>query len=149
MKNGIPIMLGYFAVSFALGIAAKNVGMDAIQAGYMSITMLASAGEFAALNLIASTAGVIEAILTCLVVNLRYFLMSCSLSQKLDPKMKLRHLFLLAQFVTDELFGTVGNLAAILCLGVAVALVRKELLHVEVNRVIVRSDAEDFVVEVP
>ena len=79
MKNGIPIMLGYFAVSFALGIAAKNVGMDAIQAGYMSITMLASAGEFAALNLIASTAGVIEAILTCLVVNLRYFLMSCSL----------------------------------------------------------------------
>lgn len=105
MKNGIPIMLGYFAVSFALGIAAKNVGMDAIQAGYMSITMLASAGEFAALNLIASTAGVIEAILTCLVVNLRYFLMSCSLSQKLDPKMKLRHLFLLAHFVTDELFG--------------------------------------------
>ena len=56
IKNGIPICLGYFAVSFALGISARSVGMDAIQSGFMSFTMLASAGEFAAITLIGGMA---------------------------------------------------------------------------------------------
>ncbi|MDD6351007.1 MAG: AzlC family ABC transporter permease [Lachnospiraceae bacterium] len=105
MKNGIPIAAGYFAVSFALGIAAKNVGMDAIQAGYMSLSMLASAGEFAAISLIGSAAGILEAILTTIVVNMRYFLMSVSLTQKLSEEVRPLHRFLLPLFITDEIFG--------------------------------------------
>lgn len=105
IKNGIPICLGYFAVSFALGINARNVGLDAPQSFFMSLSMVASAGEFAALTLIAQGAGVFEMILTCAIVNLRYFLMSCSMTQKLSPDTSFMHRFPLAYCMTDEIFG--------------------------------------------
>ncbi|MEE3357016.1 MAG: AzlC family ABC transporter permease [Lachnospiraceae bacterium] len=105
IKNGIPICLGYFAVSFALGISARSVGMDAIQSGFMSFTMLASAGEFAAITLIGGMAGFIEIVLTTLVVNMRYFLMSMSLTQKLSSDTSWIHRLLIPFFVTDEIFG--------------------------------------------
>ena len=105
LRDGIPICMGYFAVSFALGITARGIGMTALQAGLMSAGMVASAGEFAAINLIASHAGVFEMITTCIVVNMRYFLMSCSLSQKLSPDLPFYHRFLLPYCITDEIFG--------------------------------------------
>ena len=58
LRDGIPICMGYFAVSFALGITARGVGMNALQAGLMSLGMVASAGEYAAIVLIGSSAGV-------------------------------------------------------------------------------------------
>lgn len=105
LRDGIPICMGYFAVSFALGITARGIGMNALQAGLMSLGMVASAGEFAAIVLIESAAGVFEMISTCIVVNLRYFLMSCSLSQKLSPDLPFIHRFLLPYCITDEIFG--------------------------------------------
>ncbi|MDY6333260.1 MAG: AzlC family ABC transporter permease, partial [Lachnospiraceae bacterium] len=95
-RDGFPIAMGYFAVSFALGIAARNVGMNAVQGFLMSLGMVASAGEYAAIMLIGAGAGVLEMIATTVVINLRYFLMSCSLTQKLDPKTPLWKRFLLA-----------------------------------------------------
>ena len=62
LRDGIPICMGYFAVSFALGITARGV-------------------------------------------NLRYFLMSCSLSQKLSPDLPFYHRFMLPYCITDEIFG--------------------------------------------
>ncbi len=115
LKDGIPICLGYFAVAFALGIAARDVGLSAVQAFFMSLGMVASAGEFAALQLIGAAAGVIEMISTTVVVNLRYFLMSCSLSQKLDPEMPTTHRFFLAQFVTDEIYALSVMVPGYLC----------------------------------
>ena len=105
LRDGIPICMGYFAVSFALGITARGIGMNALQAGLMSLGMVASAGEYAAIVLIGSGAGVFEMITTCIVVNLRYFLMSCSLSQKLSPDLPFYHRFLLPYCITDEIFG--------------------------------------------
>lgn len=105
LRDGIPICTGYFAVSFALGIAARGAGMNALQAAAMSMGMVASAGEFAAIGLIRAAAGVIEMITTSIVVNLRYFLMSCSLSQKIRPGTPLRHRFFLSYCITDEIFG--------------------------------------------
>ncbi|MBO5093161.1 MAG: AzlC family ABC transporter permease [Lachnospiraceae bacterium] len=105
MKDGVPIALGYFAVAFALGIAAKKAGMSAAQAGAMSALMLASAGQYAAITVIASGGGYIQMAVTTLIVNLRYLLMSCALSQKVAPGMKMRHRFLMSYPVTDEIFG--------------------------------------------
>ena len=105
IKSGIPICLGYFAVSFALGIAARGIGMTPLQAGTMSFGMLASAGEFAAINLIAAQAGILEMIATTVVVNLRYFLMGAALSQKLSEKLPMIHRFLISYCITDEIFG--------------------------------------------
>lgn len=104
-RSGIPICLGYFAVAFALGITARNVGMSALQSGVMSATMLASAGEYAAVTLIGAGAGILEMIFTTIVVNLRYFLMGCALSQKLKENIPLGHRFALSYCITDELFG--------------------------------------------
>ena len=104
-RDGIPISLGYFAVSIALGINCRSAGMDALQSGVMSLFMLASAGEFAAVTLISSGAGVLEMIITTIVVNMRYLLMGAALSQKIDPGEKLVHRFGMAYCITDELFG--------------------------------------------
>ena len=70
MRDGIPIGMGYFAVSLTLGIAAKKAGFSALQASVMSATMLASAGQFAAIQLITSGAGFVEMVMTQIVVNL-------------------------------------------------------------------------------
>jgi 4-azaleucine resistance transporter AzlC len=105
LRVGIPICLGYFAVAIALGITARSAGMNAVQSGIMSATMLASAGEFAAVTMISTSAGIIEMITTTIIVNLRYLLMSSALSQKLSDKTPFWHRFLLAYCVTDEIFG--------------------------------------------
>jgi len=103
--DGIPIALGYIAVSFTLGIAAKKAGFTPVQATIMSLTSNASASEFSAISLIKSDAGYIEVALTTLILNLRYILMSCALSQKLDSNTALQHRFIIAYDVTDEIFG--------------------------------------------
>lgn len=104
-KNGIPIFLGYLAVSFTFGIAARSGGLSSLEAILISATNLTSAGQFAALGVIAAGSGYIEMALTQLVINLRYCLMSSSLSQRFDPKMKSYHRYLISFGVTDEIFG--------------------------------------------
>lgn len=105
MKDGIPIGMGYFAVAFTLGIAAKKAGMTALQAALMSATMHASAGQFAAIGMIAAGSTYLELAVTALIVNLRYMLMSSSLSQKIRMDKPFFHRFLVAYDVTDEIFG--------------------------------------------
>lgn len=105
MQHGIPISLGYLAVSFTLGIAAKNAGMTAFQATITSMLVNASAGQFAGFTLIAAQAGYLEMAVMILVANARYLLMSCSLSQKLSPDTKFFHRLLIGFDVTDEIFG--------------------------------------------
>lgn len=105
LRDGIPIALGYFAVAFSLGIAYRNVGITAFQGFLTSITNATSAGQFAAVSIIAGNAPYLEMALTTLVINARYFLMSAALSQKLSPKMPFFHRFIFGAAVTDELFG--------------------------------------------
>lgn len=105
IRDGVPIAFGYFAVAFTLGIAAKNIGLTAAQATAMSLTNLTSAGEFAALGIISAQASYGEMALTQLIINLRYCLMSCSLSQKIEPSAGISHRLLVAFGVTDEIFG--------------------------------------------
>ena len=105
LRDGIPIALGYLAVSFSFGIMAKGAGIGTLEAAVMSFTNLTSAGRFAALCIIKSGAPLLEMAATQLIINLRYCLMSCSLSQKLSGNMPFFHRFLMAYGVTDEIFG--------------------------------------------
>lgn len=105
IRDGVPIALGYFAVSFALGIAAKQAGFNAFQAALTSFLINASAGEFAGFTLISAGASYIEVAVMELVANARYLLMSTALSQKLPPDTPLRHRMLVGFDVTDEIFG--------------------------------------------
>ena len=105
LKDGIPIMLGYFAVSIALGITARNAGMTAPQATIASALIMASAGQYIGFTLIAASASYAEVIVMEAIANARYLLMSAALSQKVDPKLPLRHRLLMGLWVTDEIFG--------------------------------------------
>ncbi len=105
IRDGIPIALGYLAVSFTLGIAAGNAGIGSFPAAMMSLMNLTSAGEFAALGLMTAGAAYVEMAGTQLVINLRYLLMSCALSQKLSPNMPFFHRLFMAYGITDEIFG--------------------------------------------
>lgn len=105
MRDGIPIGLGYLAVSFSLGVAAKSAGLTAFQGFISSLLNNASAGEYAGFTVIAANASYLEMILMTLIANARYLLMSCALSQKFAPDTPLRHRLLVGYDVTDEIFG--------------------------------------------
>jgi len=102
---GIPICLGYFAVSFALGIAAREADMTALQATLMSLTCVTSTGEYAAITLIGGGAALLEMAVTQAIVNMRYLLMSTAMTQKLSSDTSFLHRLCLSCCMTDELFG--------------------------------------------
>ena len=101
LKNGIPIGLGYLAVSFALGIAAKQAGLTAFQATLASMLCNASAGEFAGFTVIASNAPYMEMAVITLIINARYLLMSAALSQKIPEDLPFYHRLGMGYFVTE------------------------------------------------
>ena len=105
LRDGFPIGLGYFAVSFSLGIAARNAGLTVTQGLLSSLLCNASAGEYALFTLIGSGAACVEIALATLIINARYLLMSCALSQRMSPDMPFYHRFFVGFDVTDELFG--------------------------------------------
>ena len=109
VKDGIPIALGYFAVSFSLGITMVAAGITAFQGAVMSLSNLTSAGEFAGVRVIAAGGGLLELVLTQLIINLRYSLMSLSLTQKLDEKVSFWQKLLIAFGNTDEIFAVAMN----------------------------------------
>lgn len=105
IKDGLPICFGYFAVSFSFGMIARQMGLTTWQAVIMSVTNVTSAGQFAGVTMINAGGSYIEMALTQLIINLRYCLMSCSLSQKLSSRTGIVHRLLVSYGVTDEIFG--------------------------------------------
>lgn len=109
VKHGIPIALGYLSVSFTFGMKAVGDGLTWAQAVLISMTNVTSAGQFAGLPLMVAQASLIEAALTQLVINLRYALMSLSLSQKLDHTMTTLHRMVFSFCNTDEIFAVASS----------------------------------------
>ena len=105
LRVGIPIAMGYMAVAFSLGIIAAKAGLSAPEGFLSSFFTRASAGEYGTYTLVAVQAAYAEVIAICLVVNLRYMLMSAALSQKIAPGTSWVHRLLMACCVTDEIFG--------------------------------------------
>ena len=105
LRDGIPIGLGYFAVSFTFGMKAVSGGLSIAQAALISLTNLTSAGQFAGLDIILAMGSFWEMALTQLIINLRYCLMSFSLSQKLVKGTGIGHRMGVAFGITDEIFG--------------------------------------------
>ena len=115
LKMGLPIGAGYLAVSFTLGIAARNAGLNAFQATLTSFLCEASAGEAAGFAVIAANGAYLEMIVMQIVANARYLLMSFALSQKLDRKTGLIERLILGWYLTDEVFGVSISAPGKLC----------------------------------
>lgn len=104
LQAGIPIALGYLSVSFTFGMMASSQGIPTSVAVVISLTNLTSAGQFAALPLIVGSASLLEMALTQLMINLRYALMSLSLSQKVKQEMSRGERMWISFGITDEIF---------------------------------------------
>ena len=107
LRDGMPIGIGYFAISFAIGVFAASLNLRWFEALAISMMNFTSAGEIAALPVIAAGGSLLELALTQMVVNSRYALMSISLSQRLGKSVRLRDRFILAFFNGDEIFALV------------------------------------------
>ena len=104
MKAGMPVCIGYFSVSFGFGAMAVAQGLQVLHAILISATNLTSAGQFAGLTVIAAGAALIEMVLTQLVINSRYALMSLALGPRFGPSVSTGKRLLCAFFNTDEVF---------------------------------------------
>lgn len=109
MRDGIPIGLGYLAVSFSLGILAKQAGLTPFQGFLATLLTNASAGGYVGFTLIAAGASYIEIALMTLVANARYLLMSTAMSQRMSEDLPLHHRLFIAFDITDELFAIAIN----------------------------------------
>ena len=104
VRRGLPVGVGYFSVSFGFGAMAVSQGIKALDAALISITNLTSAGQFAGLTLIVAAASLWEMVLTQLVINSRYGLMSLALSQRLGKDVTILGRMAMAFVNTDEIF---------------------------------------------
>lgn len=104
MKKGIPIALGYLAVSFSFGVICIGMGISPLMSIIISLTNITSAGQYAGIKMIAKVASYLEIGLTVFLINLRYSLMSLSLSQKLDSTVPTGARLLFGYGITDEVF---------------------------------------------
>ena len=104
MRRGIPVGMGYFSVSFGFGALAAAQGLRPLETTLISLTNLTSAGQFAGLTVIVAAATLWEMILTQLIINSRYALMSLALSQRMGEKIGLLPRLFIAFFNTDEIF---------------------------------------------
>ena len=106
MKNGLPIGIGYFAVSFSLGIIMRNSGISPLEGLVMSLLNNTSAGEAAAVSIIASGGSYIEMAINQAVINIRYFLMSAALTVHISSSLSIPRRALIGFDITDEIFAS-------------------------------------------
>lgn len=104
VRRGMPVGMGYLSVSFGFGTLAASQGIKVLEAVLISATNVTSAGQFAGLTLILASAGLWEVILTQIIINSRYALMSLALSQRMGEKIGLLPRFFVAFMNTDEIF---------------------------------------------
>lgn len=104
IKDGLPICFGYFSVSMAFGLSAAKMGIPIWTAVLMSLTNLTSAGQFAGTTLLAAHGTYLELIVSMLIINIRYFLMSLSVSQKVDEEFTIGKRMIASYGITDEIF---------------------------------------------
>ena len=104
-RHGIPIGLGYFAVAFSLGIAARDYGFNAFQGFFASLITYASAGQYMGFALYATNTTLAELVLLMFIINARYILMGFALNQRMPEGTPLRTRLLVGSCITDEIFG--------------------------------------------
>ncbi len=108
-RNGIPIALGYYFVSFTFGIVGSKNGLLWWETLLISVTNLTSAGQFAGVMIIASAGSYAEMAVSQFIINLRYSLMGISLSQNTDENFDTPSRAVLGFGITDEIFGVAVN----------------------------------------
>ena len=107
LKDGVPIALAYISVSFTFGLLATEKGLSIFTSVLISLTNLTSAGQFAGLDIIVACGTLLELAVTTLIINLRYFLMSFAISQRVEKNMTTPERLICSFGITDEVFAVI------------------------------------------
>ena len=126
LKDGIPIALGYLFVSMGFGITAINSGLNPVEAIFISITNLTSAGQVAGVRVISEStvflSSALEMLLTQFVINLRYSLMGISLSQNTDESFSIKNRMICSYSITDEIYAVASTQPDPICVSYFIGL---------------------------
>lgn len=109
VKSGIPIALGYFSVSFSFGMLAVSMGLPVLSAVITSMTNVTSAGQASGLTIMAAGGTFLELIICQVVINLRYALMSLTISQRLPDRITFGQRLIMSFMITDEIFAVMAS----------------------------------------
>lgn len=108
LRAGLSIGIGYFPVALTFGLLAKTTGLSLIEATAMSIFVFAGAAQYISLSLITAGVDPFLIVINTFVVNIRHFLMTASLNEKLHPASKPVKAAV-AFGVTDETFSVIAT----------------------------------------
>lgn len=103
-RDGLPILLGYLSVAFAFGMLGTERGLPFWAPTLISLTSFTGTGQFVGVTMLSNGVALLEITITIFIINIRYFLMSLSLSQKLEEGMPLWQRLIIAFGDTDEIF---------------------------------------------
>lgn len=104
VKAAVPIAVGYLPIAVAFGLLAKSAGIPSYVSCLMSLCIYAGASQFIGVNLMVLGASWGEIVFTTFILNLRHFLMTATLAQKLEKQASLPWRMVLAFGITDETF---------------------------------------------
>lgn len=108
IQGGLSIAIGYFPIALAFGLLSKTTGLGFIETVLMSLIVFAGASQYMSLSLLASGAGPFVIIFTTFVVNIRHFLMSASLNEKVVEDAPIKKA-IYAFGITDETFSVMAT----------------------------------------
>jgi len=108
IQAGISIGIGYFPIALTFGLLAKTSGLSIYETVLMSLIVFAGASQYISLSLIAYGTGVFEIVLTTFIVNIRHFLMSATLNEKVEDDHLLNKMFY-SFGITDETFSVAAT----------------------------------------
>ncbi len=108
LKAGSSIAIGYFPVALTFGLLAKTTGLSIIEATAMSLFVYAGASQYMALSLLATGVAPWLIVTNTFVVNIRHFLMTAALSEKMEPAPKWKKA-IYAFGITDESFSVLAT----------------------------------------
>ncbi|MBS4218076.1 AzlC family ABC transporter permease [Bacillus sp. FJAT-49711] len=108
LQEGMSIAIGYAPIALTYGLLAKTTGLTLFETVLMSLVLYAGASQYIALNMFALGTGAAEMILTTFIVNIRHFLMSASLNEKVEAEVPWKKA-IYAFGVTDETFSVAAT----------------------------------------
>jgi 4-azaleucine resistance transporter AzlC len=104
LKVGVPVAVGYIPIAVAFGLLARSFAIPNQITILMSLLIFAGASQFIGINLLVLGASYSEIVITTFILNLRHFLMTAALSQRIEAEASKKWRALLAFGVTDETF---------------------------------------------
>lgn len=108
LQAGLSIGIGYFPIALTFGLLAKTTGLTVVETFLMSFIVFAGAAQYISLSLLTLGTGIFEIVLTTFIVNIRHFLMSASLNEKMEEeRTPLKMLYSFG--ITDETFSVAAT----------------------------------------